>query len=255
MTERPREPEDVNPYAPPLSAELGRGVAPLAEGSAPVTSVTFRITSEDLRDARRGMIGPTPGWEGKKPLFYLLLMIVTFVVVYMKTGSTVPVQPRELEPDRGDRPSIWFVFAPLLIIPGTLVGIILIQRFGRWGKSKESPNESTVTIEPGGMRVRDGNSSDTQSSWTMYEQIRETPTMILVLFQNFDMNHGKVIPTAIPIPKRAFATPEAAASFLETARRWHAEAIAAKPSEAGGDAPNVLNVTDHGGDPMVDRNQ
>jgi hypothetical protein len=233
MTERTHEPEEFNPYAPPRSAEPGRGGTPFADGSAPVTSVKYRITPDDLREARRGLKAAAVLNRERKFLLFLPAFLALIMILGVILNFLAPQRPGERpRPGRTE-----------VIIVCSIAGAVLILVAVRWnarkGKGAESPHEITATIEPDGLRIREGDFHESKTSWTQCQEIRETPTFILFLIRVFDPLRGRERASmAYPIPKRAFALPEAAASFLETARRWHAEAIAAKPAEAGGAAPN-----------------
>jgi hypothetical protein len=237
MTERPREPEEFNPYAPPLAADPGRGAASRPDGMAPVTSVSYRLTPEDVRDAQQGLGAVKP-----RPWLIFVPAIVAFVVVFY--FSDQPSRPRPA-PDVDPGSSQWTALLAMAVPTVGLLVLLVVVIVGWFKRRKgmESPHEITTTIDPEGLRMLEADFYNAKTSWPRFSEIRETPTMILFLNNAFDPTRGKdVMLSVVPIPKRAFTTPEAAASFLEAARRWHAAAIAAKPSEAGHAAPNAQPV-------------
>jgi hypothetical protein len=250
MMARPREPEEFNPYTPPLSAEPGRGGTPLAEGVGPVTSVKYRLMPDDIREALRGLKGAVLLTRELK----FLLFFPGFIAVIMILGVILNFLASQ-RPGERPRPGQTEVIV-VCGMAGALLGLVVILWKVRKGKGAESPDEITATIAPDGLRIYEGDNYESKTSWSRINEIRETPNLILLLIRAFDPLRGKErVSMTYAIPRRAFTTPEAAASFLETARRWHAEAIAAKPAETGSDTPNFLTATDHGGDPVVDRNQ
>ena len=223
MTEERQGADDFNPYAPPASVGPGGGTAPLAEGSVPVTTVTYRLTPEDALEAQRG-IRKTEVKIGK--WFLVPLVVVSFAVVFYFSGQKQRPAPA---PQPASQPIQWGAIFQLFSLLFFVV-FVLYQRFGNRGKGKESPHEITMTIDPAGVRMLEGDFHDARTTWGRCSEIRETPSMILIFTQAFDPSRGKdVTAGAVPIPKRAFDSPEAAASFLEAARRWHAGAIAAEP--------------------------
>ena len=118
-------------------------------------------------------------------------------------------------------------FLPALALP-TLIAVTIWMRIAR-RRAKDSPHDITTIITPEGISTRESDFFEAKSSWNRCSEIRETPTIILFFTQSFDPARGKdVTAAAYPVPKRAFGTPEAASSFLENARRWHAEATAGK---------------------------
>lgn len=235
MTERPREPEEFNPYAPPLSIESDRGGTLFADGSNPVTSAKFRITPDDVREARRGLKAAVVLNREMKFLLFFPGFIALIMIFGVILNFLAPQRPGERP-----RPGQTEVIA-VCGIAGAVLALVAILRKARKGKGAESPDEITVTIESDGLRIREGDDYESKTSWFRVSEIRETPTLILFLVRVFDPIRGKErVSMAYPIPRRAFTPPEAAASFLETARRWHAEAIAAKAAET--DAPNFQSA-------------
>ena len=204
---------ELDPNVPPASGGANRGRSVAAGGEMTVTSVTYRLAANDIRAARRAMLaGNLLPTQMGRAIFCLGIMAIAALVASSCQKSDPP-------PDRLTGTNL-FLLAVGVSIP------IIFWLFRR-GKGAESPHEVTAKIEPEGLRLREGDLYDSRSAWARFAEIREAPTQILFVIRSFDPTRGKEVTTSgYPIPKRAFDSPEAAASFLETARRWHAEAVA-----------------------------
>jgi len=227
MTEKSYESEEYNPYAPPASAGADPEQFGQAAGTMPVTSVRYHVTLDDLREARRGLKVAVLLNREVKFVLFLISFIAVIVMLGVLANTLLPrSSPEMAQSPKPRRPVAAFVVA------GASLGIVALFWNVRKRKGGQSPHEIAATIEPDGLRIREGDFHKSWCSWTRVSEIRETPTILLIVIQVFDPLRGRERASmAYPVPKRAFATPEAAASFLEAARRWHAEAIVSEASK------------------------
>ena len=85
-----------------------------------------------------------------------------------------------------------------------------------------------MDLTPESLNVGQAGVSETKHAWTSIAEIRETPRQFLVYLKIFNPLSGREKPMpAFLIPRRAFATDEAADEFLRTATEWHAAAVEA----------------------------
>jgi hypothetical protein len=208
---KPETDGDANPYAPPLASGAARpNVADGAALSPPVTSAVFRLGPKDASAATGAMTSR---------LYLVILLTVAFSAVasailfaglaYHRFGFS----QRTLEASK-----------PLGMIAAATVAAFIWLRFRR---SSESPHEVTVELSPEGLLVSVGNLSQSKLSWASIGEIRSTQDHILFINMVLHPNSGRWVKAGVtPVPRRAFATPEAGESFLRTARMWQAAARA-----------------------------
>jgi hypothetical protein len=201
---------EASPRSPEGSAaEPDPNRSSVADSSS-ITSVTFRLRPQDVRALR----------AATQPRFVLAIIVVLFVflVVLSLTGLVLSIRRFGFRD-----PNLFKMASPLAVIVVVGGGTILWQRWHKW---TEAPHEVRVELTPDGLNVRQAGVSEVKHAWTHIAEIRERPGHFLVYLKIFDPFWGREKPVPIiPIPRRAFATPEAADAFLRTAREWHTAAM------------------------------
>ena len=181
-------------------------------GSSPITSVTFRLRPEDVR-AFQSALRP-------RIVTAILYVVATLTVVLLITSLVLHVRRFGF-----DHPEVFRSGGILIFMVVVGAGTILWQKLH---KGAESPVEIKVDLTPESLNVGQAGVSETKHAWTSVAEIRETPRHFLVYLEIFNpINRREKPMLAFLIPRRAFATAEAADEFLRTATEWHAAAVEA----------------------------
>lgn len=137
--------------------------------------------------------------------FSLLFILILLIILLLFTALT------------GSPSNIVVNIAPiLLILVGVAIGVLLIRRriFGSMARRLAAQGEHTITIGPEGFRHKT-NLSDSLISWRAIKEIKaDTHNLYFMADSNVVMAHV--------IPRRAFATPQAADAFLGWAKSYWA---------------------------------
>lgn len=219
-----------NPYAAPEM--LGRPIEPGPDdgptGPGGAYRVAYRNTEEDIaalllqarRTSRVGRYAPA-----------LIRMLAAAIwlgfVLRMPAGS-----------------GRWISAGSFLLT--TLVLGLVSRSSARRGMKKVARGfkprpAQTVEIGPTGLTVRMKDGSAETRPWGMVGKVAADESVILLYTAEKGGNRAAM---AHVVPRRAFATPEAAESFLRAATRWWQEARSA----GGGEAPPSPFVAEAGGE-------
>jgi hypothetical protein len=217
-----------NPYQAPAGFEESEA----SEGSPsgdPVTFVAFHLRTEDLlhfQEATR------PRWITPTILAFFAIVAVTFVastIIRLRRGDLLP----SLAPGSP---------LPLFLVVAGLTAMSLVANRFRRTSPEELAEQWTVRLAPEALFVAEVGVSETCRAWSSVSEIRETSHLILFLLHNALPAQSLKADTFLHapstwvhlaallkaqtfihvVPLRAFASPEAARSFLDTARRFHA---------------------------------
>jgi hypothetical protein len=124
--------------------------------------------------------------------------------------------------------AIVFAIYPYVPLPVALlasaVGVAAAFPLSRWSARQrvrefvrgvpQAVGKSTMEITPEG--VRDATEGETMfSNWSSYQRIDTSPELLL-FYKGPDH--------AVVVPRHAFPSPEAAETFLTSAKEWHAQA-------------------------------
>jgi hypothetical protein len=228
-------PAGFNPYAEPEALGGGVELTPEDEAAAAAggaIAVTFRNTDEDIAAflahqlaRQQGRLGMTVGalmpsflaWVAVNALFYASGRYNLVVGILMGGGGVVVL-----------------ALGPWLV--RRLVGRMARKEAGK----KAARSEMTVEISPEGVvtRIPGQPGAAARSSWPTVTAIEETGDHIFLK----ESKSGGDLVTARVIPRRAFATPEAAEVFVRAARRWKAAAREDATAAVAPD-PDALSVT------------
>jgi hypothetical protein len=208
---KPESVEDNNPYAPPLASGANRPSDDDAAAlSPPVTSAVFRLGTKDASAIRAAMTSR---------LWIAIMLTLASSVVALSILSVGLAYRR-------------FGLSRKTLEAGQTLAVILVVGVGsflwlRLRKGAESPHEFTVKLCQEGLLVSIGNLSQSKLSWVSIGEIRATRDYIYFFNMVLHPNTGRWVKAGVtPVPRRAFATPEAGESFLQTARMWQAAARA-----------------------------
>jgi hypothetical protein len=86
----------------------------------------------------------------------------------------------------------------------------------------------TVRINPEGYEVRRGGAVESSQSWRLVSGVGSNDDFLV--FPRALSPEGTKVIEATLIPRRAFASPDAAEEYLRAARRWHGEATGSVPT-------------------------
>lgn len=192
-----------NPFEPPSETDLDLSVE---EGTAEVSSVSFRVSLDDLRRANA---------RGLSPLIAIGLSIP---VVF--SGSILIGVPGLIAEGNSNAVLRLLMFAvvPVLLLAGIL-SLIFGVRNART-VSAEAPFETTVTLTPSALVIREAEIAELRRSWSSVSALSHDRHQIRFEFVLFDVSKGRFVaqPGQI-VPIRAFESDAEAASFIEMARR------------------------------------
>jgi hypothetical protein len=171
--------------------------------------VTFKVTERDVLRFVRFHLLHAPGsrlWTWGLYLAWILWPAYTAVTV-----------DYELPPDHPLFRTMPLIAASITIPLCALTGVLFFW-FMTWVNAKQWSRqtigvigEGTVEISPEAVS-RTWETGESLQKWSAFQQIVGTPEFILFYQgQNF----------AQIIPRRAFASPEAAEAFLQSAQQWH----------------------------------
>jgi hypothetical protein len=202
-----------NPDTPSRTGESwgasGEPDPPGIPDSAPITSVTFRLRPEDVRAFR----------AATQPRILTAILLVVAGLTIATCILSLVLHVRRFGPSHPEAIKMAGLLAFMVIVG---VGTILWQK---WHKGAESPHETKVELTPEGLIVRQTGVIEVKHAWTHIAEIRERPEHFLVYLKIFNPLSGREKPMPVfLIPRRAFATPEAADVFLHTARECVAKA-------------------------------
>jgi hypothetical protein len=120
----------------------------------------------------------------------------------------------------------WFGFMPfdgrddIVALPATLIAVIyllvvprLLMRQSAHDQKRHARN-LTMTISAKGVTMK-SETTQSEAAWAAFERIAVTRKHVFFFITQTQ---------AYIVPKRAFANPEAATAFADTARVWQAEA-------------------------------
>lgn len=180
-------------------------------GPSPITSVTFRLRPEDVC-AFQSALRP-------RIVTAILYVVATLTVVLLTTSLVLHVRRFGFDHTEVFRSGGILTF---MVVVGA--GTILWQKLHT---AAELPVAIQVDLTPEGLNVGQAGVSETKHAWTSIAEIRETPRHFLVYLEIFNPHSGEKPMPAFLIPRRAFATAEAADEFLRNATEWHAAAVEA----------------------------
>lgn len=196
---------EENPFAPPASSEQAflANVGAVPSGSAAVNSVSFRISLDDLKR----------GQSSIQSSFVTVLGLVLLLVTVGITLRSLPIVFRF---------GLTTETIPILL-PAIVVMVVVVAVLGRrWGKgSSESPFETTVTLTPSELVIREERLAELRRSWAGVGPVFLNRTTLRFDFQMYDLSQGRFMmqPGQI-VPLRAFESEADASSFLTTARQY-----------------------------------
>jgi hypothetical protein len=184
-------------------------------GCSPETiSVTFTPTADDARKAHAFYLAQRPAHRWVLWGFTALAVLLTLfnVAVLRLTG-----------PGRRPAPNAWTLWVPLFLPNVLLAAFVALlwwrRRFrrssaGAWGK----PGPITIELSPEGYTVRRGEVAEVFQSWKGLTGIGEQRDFLII--PRVLSGKSRAVLDGHLIPRRAFATPEGAETFLRTARAW-----------------------------------
>lgn len=209
----PARPE-FNPYAPPRPPTRPASEPAPPADAAGTLSVSVHVSDADVAEflashhARRSRLGPM----ARIALPLVIVIAVIDLALWNAGRFTVFTAISNV---------VWLAIA-LVLFPW------LWRRALRKMASRGGPRgEHTLEIGPGGLATFAQGRPAVRRSWSTVPRIAATPNQILFYVSDPD---AEVVSVEI-VPRREFATPEAADAFLDAARRWRDRAV-----EAGGSA-------------------
>jgi hypothetical protein len=216
-------PTTDNPYEPPRALEDGAEVGPLEPlpGTPPGLSVSYRNTTADVGDFVTYYLSRRGRGRGRGGFMLWLLLVMTLGMIF---SSAHPGQVR-IEPSLAT--ALAGVIVMLLVLSGWFR-----RRLRKQARGTHPLPIITIVLGPAGVVARDERGRETRLAWAAVPKVDATPKHILL----FDVLVPGRATAAHVIPRRAFATPAAAATFLAAARHWHASARGG-PAAAEGAAP------------------
>lgn len=170
----------------------------------------YRWTPADLRAL---------SWAIHRPVAYWIYSVVTpAFTIFGFIGTAIFLQ-RTVIPQ-------WFGFMPfdgrddIVALPATLIAVIyllvvprLLMRQSAHDQKRHARN-LTMTISAKGVTMK-SETTQSEAAWAAFERIAVTRKHVFFFITQTQ---------AYIVPKRAFANPEAATAFADTARVWQAEA-------------------------------
>ena len=189
-----------------------RSVVDQAAGAGPSLTITYELTGPELRRAHAFYLAQQPG---QKQAVWRLAGLCGLVLL---TGAAL-VTSISLD----DQASALLVTTTLLAAALflALVGVVLWSR--RYRPASRPGGPVTIAIDPEGYTVRRDGVAEEARTWRGLPGGVGADGEFLVL-PRCVLREPKAIMDAYLIPRRAFATPEAAERFLAAARGWHAAA-------------------------------
>ncbi len=174
--------------------------------------VRFFLTAQDVWNFQKQAI-----WRTR---FSLILIVVLFIILLLFTALS------------GSASNIVVNVAPIILLLVVLGIVVLLLRrriFGGTARRLAAQGEHTITISPEGFRHKN-NLSDSLISW---QAIKEIKTDAYNLYFMVDSN----VAMAHVIPRRAFASPQAADTFLGWAKSYWATGHGMQQPGSPGSAP------------------
>lgn len=165
--------------------------------------VRFELTEADA------LVGYFQGFLGH-PLVRKRLPVVIFFLLTMQYGLAVVAGPSA---------AVAVLAAVVFGFGFLLPAIVRLQA----RKNDRLRGPHTAWITPEGIGGWTEGVGTTRVVWPLVKEVGGTRTHILVFWQ---------VGATTLIPRSAFASPEEADAFLETARQWHRAGLAADRSEA-----------------------
>lgn len=171
-------------------------------------AVTFAMNSEDRR-------AESAFYQSQRPEFQTNKLGLLFGVV----GAAALI----FYQSRRDGSPLWIGLVALGMVC-LAVGFIWWRRRSRSLLIEREGEGTPVTIRinPEGYAVQRGGVAESSQSWRLVSGVGSNDDF-LVFPRALSPDGTKVIEATL-IPRRAFASPEAAEEFLRAARRWHGEA-------------------------------
>lgn len=188
-----------------------------ADSDAERLVVTFERDDQDRLYASRSRRRVLRRDYARAAVWGLISLIWTVFLGIRLFGKTAP--PRGLFQEEWVPGLVLFV----IMLSATLwmLGAFLRLLFRR--RVPATKGQVTVAISPEGYMIREADGSRTVSqTWTAVPGVGSDRDYLIIAYQVFDPRRGLTLNH--PIPRRAFATPEAAEAFLNAARSWHAAA-------------------------------
>ncbi len=206
--------ESASRSAPvPFAEDAGPAIVPASES----LSVTFEANEADRRHAARSRRRALNREHRLVALWTLLSFFWTAWLGYHLSQAA----DHPLGLVRDDTIPELALFGFMLCI--TLSGLWTSIRHYLRRRVVESRGPITLAISPEGYTLRDANGSRHLSqSWAAVPGVGSDERYLILAYQVLDPRRGMTLNHLIP--RRAFPTPEAAESFLASARRWHAVA-------------------------------
>ena len=195
-----------NPYSAPET--MGRPVvarpddAPRGEGG--VLTVTYRSDTEDIALLLHQLLASSPASRVFRALIMALLLgMYAALVAQMQARMTK-----------------WVAFA----LGGWFVVRYLIwvrrpngRRMMAMARTYFPQPMQTVEIGPEGISARREDGAEDRRPWRTIRKLESLDGNLLIYLDDL----GKSLPLAQLVPRRAFATPEAAEAFRRAATEWH----------------------------------
>jgi hypothetical protein len=201
-----------NPYQAPARAEDGDGPGESPPGD-PVTFVAFHLRTEDLRHFQKATCSLSAGLLTGSIFGSFALGgwgILTSILVGARQGD--------------HRRSLGLLIMSALHVVGATVAVVATKQ-SRRSAPDELAEEWSIRLTPGALIVNQSGISVTRRFWSSISEIRETPHLIIFLLTDALPGRRNAQVSAHLAPLRAFETPGADRSFLDTARRFHAAGL------------------------------
>jgi hypothetical protein len=204
-----------NPYAAPRISE---GLTQTCKGNdtQAVTSVTFSLDAVDLKH-----------FEAATSYRVVGALILTLFAATVLSGLALFVLALPRVIATGQWPLLYPSITPMLILIGVPTLMFVRARWRKAGEGSDSPRSMTVELTSEGLVVTEHGVGVYKRAWASVAEVRDTPHLILLVLNEHNPLLGRNVKvTAHLVPRRAFATPEAADSFLREARRLLARSTA-----------------------------